>query len=274
MNNLSIIVSIMIILNFSCVHSQESKRLELTSVLQQSTPFNQLEVKAIDKVILEQGTTQTIEIIKGSEYKSLLEINTVNNKLIINKKQTKDKKLKNKQIYLKITFKDLNQLKLLNLGNVSCENAMNNTNLNIETHNTANVNLEITCNNLKLIAINSADLTLNVQSKTSEIAVENDANVQLNITCDNLKLNSVNSADVTISGQSKKGEIDIKNAADLDFSTFSIDELYLVAKNGTDGRINTSGKLFLTIENYASFTVKGNPTIIKKEVKNVGNFKM
>jgi hypothetical protein len=113
-----------------------------------------------------------------------------------------------------------------------------------------------------------------VQSKTSEINVENDANVQLNITCDNLKLNSVNSADVTISGQSKKGEIDIKNAADLDFSTFNIDELYLVAKNGANGKINTSGKLSLILENYASFTVKGSPIIIKKEIKNVANFKM
>ncbi|PKP48978.1 MAG: hypothetical protein CVT95_03850 [Bacteroidetes bacterium HGW-Bacteroidetes-12] len=275
MNKPTIIAIIMILLNFSCLSSQESEQIvEEPIILQQETPYTQLEVKSIDKVILEQGTTQKIEITKGQEYQHLLEISVVNGKLIINKKQTKDKKLKNKQIYLKITFTNLSQLNLLNMGSVACSNSLNSSNLLIETRNTASVKLYVICDKLKLTTVNSADVTLDVQSKTSEINVENDANVQLNITCDNLKLNSVNSADVTISGQSKKGEIDIKNAADLDFSTFNIDELYLVAKNGANGKINTSGKLSLILENYASFTVKGSPIIIKKEIKNVANFKM
>jgi hypothetical protein len=265
---------IITLLFISCTYSQENKQPEETTILHQETPFNQLEVKSIDKVILVQGTTPSVAIIKGSEYQSLLEISTVNGKLIINKKQTKDKKLKNKQIYLKINYTNLNQISLINIGSVSCENAIPSTNLTITTHNTANVKLKVICDKLKLTSVNSADVTLDVQSKTSEIDVENDANVILNITCDNLKLNSVNSADVTISGQSKKGEIDIKNAADLDFSTFTIEELYLVAKNGANGKINTSGKLSLVLENYASFSVKGSPTIIKKEIKNVASFKM
>lgn len=270
MNKPTIIAIILILITFSCVSSQESEQLiEEPIILQQETPFNQLEVKSVDKVILVQGTTQKIEITKGQAYQHLLEINVVKNKLIINKKPSK-----NKQIYLKITYTNLNQLNLLNLGSVACSNSLNSINLLIETRNTANVKFNVICDKLKLTTVNSADVTLDVQTKTSEIDVENDANVKLNITCDNLKLNSVNSASVTVSGQSKKGEIEVKNAADLDFSTFTIEELYLVAKNGANGKINTSGKLSLVLENYASFTVKGSPTIIKKEVKNVANFKL
>ncbi|KAB2859309.1 MAG: DUF2807 domain-containing protein [Flavobacteriales bacterium] len=231
------IIAIIMLLNFSCVSSQEKEQVvEETTILQQTTPFNQLEVKSIDKVILEQGTTPSIAIIKGSEYQSLLEINTLNGKLTINKKQTKDKKLKNKQIYLKITYTNLNQISLINLGSVLCENAINSKDLNIETQNTANVNF--------------------------------------NIICDNLNLTCSNSANIVLTGQSKISDIDVKNSANLDFSIFKVEELNLTAKNGANGKINTSGKLSILLENYALFTVKGNPTIIKKEIKNVANFKM
>lgn len=270
----STILYIITLFFISCTYSQENKQSEEPTILHQETPFTQIEVKSIDKVILEKGATQSIEIIKGCEYQSLLEISNLNGKLIINKKQTKDKKLKNKQIYLKIIYKELNQINLINLGSVLCSSSISSANLTIESQNTANVNLEITCDKLKLTTVNSADVTLDIQSKASEIIVENDANVQLNITCDNLKLTSINSADVTLTGKSKTSEIEIKNAADLDFTTFSVDELTLTAKNGANGKINVTGNLSLVLENYASFTVKGTPTIIKKEIKNVANFKM
>lgn len=269
MNKLSIITTIMVLLNFSCVHSQENKQAEKTILMQQETPYNQLEIKAIDKVILEKGTTQTIEIIKGSEYQDLLEINVVNNKLIINKKPSK-----NKQIYLKITYTNLNQLKLLNLGSVSCNNSITSTNLIIESQNTADVKLNIICDNLKLSCISSSKITLTGQSKTNEIDVENTANVNLDITCDNLKLTCLNSADLTLTGLSKNNEIEVKNTANLDFLTLNAEQMNLIAKNGASGRINISGKLSILLENYASFTVKGSPIFIKKEIKNVANFKM
>jgi len=234
MNKPTTIAIIMILVNFSCLSSQESEQLvEEITILHQETPFNQLEIKSIDKVILVQGTTPSVAIIKGSEYQSLLEISTVNGKLIINKKQTKDKKLKNKQIYLKINYTNLNQIKLINIGSVSCVNAIQTTNLTAAIHNVASVDLDVDCDQLNLICTNSADLTL--------------------------------------TGLSKNNEIEVKNSADLDFLNLNVEQMNLIAKNGASGRINVSGKLSILLENYASFTVKGSPTIIKKEIKNVAN---
>jgi len=234
MNKPTTIAIIMILVNFSCLSSQESEQLvEEITILHQETPFNQLEIKSIDKVILVQGTTPSVAIIKGSEYQSLLEISTVNGKLIINKKQMKDKKLKNKQIYLKINYTNLNQIKLINIGSVSCVNAIQTTNLTAAIHNVASVDLDVDCDQLNLICTNSADLTL--------------------------------------TGLSKNNEIEVKNSADLDFLNLNVEQMNLIAKNGASGRINVSGKLSILLENYASFTVKGSPTIIKKEIKNVAN---
>jgi len=234
MNKPTTIAIIMILVNFSCLSSQESEQLvEEITILHQETPFNQLEIKSIDKVILVQGTTPSVAIIKGSEYQSLLEISTVNGKLITNKKQTKDKKLKNKQIYLKINYTNLNQIKLINIGSVSCVNAIQTTNLTAAIHNVANVDPDVDCDQLNLICTNSADLTL--------------------------------------TGLSKNNEIEVKNSADLDFLNLNVEQMNLIAKNGASGRINVSGKLSILLENYASFTVKGSPTIIKKEIKNVAN---
>lgn len=219
------------LLFISYSYSQESKQSKKPTIMQQETPYHQLEISAIDKVILEKGTTQKIEITKGQEYQDLLEINVVNNKLIINKKPSK-----NKQIHLKITYTNLNQLKILNLGSVSCTNAITNTNLLVELQNTADANLNIVCDNLKLICSTTSDLILIGQLKTSEL--------------------------------------EVKNTANLDFTKLFVEQMNLVAKNGANGKIIISGKLSLVIENYASFTVKGSPTIIKKEIKNVADFKM
>ena len=89
MNKPTIIAIILILITFSCVSSQESEQLiEEPIILQQETPFNQLEIKSVDKVILEQGTTQKIEITKGQEFQNLLEMNVVGNKLVISKKKS------------------------------------------------------------------------------------------------------------------------------------------------------------------------------------------
>ncbi len=213
----------------SCTYSQEDKKAIVIPI---ENNFTAIDITALDNIILEKGTTQKIEITKGQEYQSLLKYSVINNKLVISKESTK----KNRQIHLKITYQNLNELKLVNVANVSCVNAINTTNLTAAIHNVANVTLAVNCDQLNLICTNSADLTL--------------------------------------TGQSKTNEIEVKNTADLDFSKLVVEQINLVAKNGANGKINTSGKLSLILENYASFSVKGSPTIIKKEVKNVANFKM
>ena len=220
----------------SCTYSQEgkqeTKKAENPILMPIETPFNQLDVSSIDNVILEKGTSQKIEITKGQEYQSLLKYSVINNKLVVSKENPK----KSRQIYLKITYQNLNELKLVNVANVSCVNAINTTNLTAAIHNVANVTLAVNCD-------------------------------QLNLTC-------TNTADLTLTGQSKDNEIEVKNSADLDFSQLNVEQMNLIAKNGASGRINVSGKLSILLENYASFSVKGSPTIIKKEIKNVASFKM
>lgn len=223
------ILYIITLIFMSCSYSQEDKKAIVIPI---ENNFIAIDITGLDNIILEKGTTQKIEITKGQEYQSLLKYSVINNKLVISKENTK----KNKQIHLKITYQNLNELKLVNVANVSCVNAINTTNLTAAIHNVANVDLAVNCD-------------------------------QLNLTC-------TNTADLTLTGQSKNNEIDVRNTADLDFLNLSVEQMNLIAKNGASGRINVSGKLSILLENYASFTVKGSPTIIKKEIKNVANFKM
>ncbi|OFY92800.1 MAG: hypothetical protein A3K10_15980 [Bacteroidetes bacterium RIFCSPLOWO2_12_FULL_31_6] len=220
----------------SCSYSQEdkheSKKTEKPIVIPIENNFTAIDITGLDNIILEKGTTQKIEITKGQEYQSLLKYSVINNKLVISKENQK----KNRQIHLKITYQNLNELKMVNVANVECINAIQTTNLTAAIHNVANVDLAVNCDQLNLICTNSADLTL--------------------------------------TGLSKNNEIEVKNSANLNFLQLNVEQMNLIAKNGASGRISVSGKLSILLENYASFSVKGSPTIIKKEIKNVADFKM
>lgn len=226
------ILSIITLLFISCTYSQEDKKTEKPIVIPIENNFTAIDITGLDNIILEKGTTQKIEITKGQEYQHLLKVNVVNNKLVVSKENPK----KSRQIHLKITYQNLNELKLVNVANVECINAIQTTHLTAAIHNVANANLAVICDQLNLISTNTAYLKL--------------------------------------TGQSKNNEIDLKSLANLDFLNLSVEQMNLIAKNGASGRINVSGKLSILLENYASFSVKGSPTIIKKEVKNVANFKM
>ena len=229
------ILYIITLIFMSCTYSQEgkqeTKKAENPILIPIETPFNQLDVSSIDNVILEKGTSQKIEITKGQEFQNLLEINVVGNKLVISKKKSS-----NKQIYLKITYKELNQIKLVNIGGSSCLNAIITPKIIIDVQDLGQANLIFDCVNLKLHASHTADLNL--------------------------------------TGQSKNSEIEVENIAELNASGLKNDQLKITAKNITGGVINVTENLDLELENCASFTVKGSPTIIKKEIKNVANFKM
>jgi hypothetical protein len=193
--------------------------------------FTALEVSNIDNITLEKGTKQEIAIIKGQKHQDLLEYKVNNGKLVISVKNNK----KDKEIHLKITYVEVDEINASNLANLTCENT--------------------------------------IQTNSLKINLKNLANVILDVSCNQLNLSSANLTNITIKGNSANNDINVKNTTSLNFFNLEVEKMNLVAKNGTSGKINVKGSLSLNLENYSSFSINGSPTIIKQDIKNVAILK-
>jgi hypothetical protein len=113
--------------------------------------FDALQASGVYELKLSQGSKETVKIEADENLQEYFTVHNEGNKLVIDMEKLKDKNLNTKnKMKVYITFKKLKELELKTVGNVSSEEQLSFDDLDLNTKNVGNVDLNLTAKKLNL----------------------------------------------------------------------------------------------------------------------------
>jgi Putative auto-transporter adhesin, head GIN domain len=132
--------------------------------------FDALQASGVYELKLSQGSKESVKIEADENLQEYFNVHNDGNKLVIDMEKLKDKNLhvKNKmKVY--VTFKNLKELDLKTVGNVSSEEQLSFDDLDLNTKSVGNVDLNLTAKKLNLDSKSVGDVKL--KGKADEAVV-------------------------------------------------------------------------------------------------------
>src|SRR4029079_6231395 len=113
--------------------------------------FNALQASGVYELKLSQGNKESVKIEADENLQEYFNVHNDGNKLVIDMEKLKDKNLKNTgKMRGYVTFKNLKELSLKTVGNVSSEEQLSFEDLDLNTKSVGNVDLNLTAKKLDL----------------------------------------------------------------------------------------------------------------------------
>ena len=140
---------------FAALHAQNGKKetiegngnLVTREVSIQS--FNVLDASGVYELKLTQGDRETVKIEADENLQDLFQVRNDGRKLVIDMKKMEGRNLKSKnKMRVHVTFKNLKELDLQTVGNVSAENALSFQDVSIRNKSVGNIELNLSANKL------------------------------------------------------------------------------------------------------------------------------
>ena len=134
--------------------------------------FNSLEASGIYELKLSQGSKETVKIEADENLQQYFTVHNEGNKLVIDMEKLKNKNLKNSgKMRVYVTFKNLKELELKTIGNVSSEEQLSFDDLDLNTKSVGNVDLKLTAK--KIDVENKSVGNVRLSGKAEEAVVKN-----------------------------------------------------------------------------------------------------
>lgn len=134
--------------------------------------FDALRASGVYELKLSQGNKETVKIEADENLQDYFNVRNEGNKLVIDMEKLNNKNLKMKnKMKVYVTFKNLKELELKTVGNVSSEEQLSFDNLDLNTKNVGNVDLNLTVKKLNLDSKSVGNVKLS--GKANEAVVKN-----------------------------------------------------------------------------------------------------
>ena len=113
------------------------------------SPFTDLDVKGVFSVLLVQGSKEGVKIEADDNLQSLFEVKNVGSRLVISMKENSNFNSK-KKLKVYISFKNLKDMELKTVGDISSENDLTFDNLNISSKSVGSIDLKMTAQSINV----------------------------------------------------------------------------------------------------------------------------
>jgi hypothetical protein len=134
--------------------------------------FTELKASGIYELKLSQGSTESVKIEADENLQEFFEVKNEGSKLVINTKKMENRNLKIKtKLRVYVTFKTLKDLDLTTIGNVTSDNQLTFTDVNIANKSVGNVDLKLTAN--KITFENSSVGNVTLSGKADDAVFKN-----------------------------------------------------------------------------------------------------
>jgi hypothetical protein len=134
--------------------------------------FDALKASGVYELKLSQGNKESVKIEADENLQDYFTVRNEGNRLLIDMDKLKNKNLKNKtKMKVYVTFKKLKELELKTVGDVSSEEQLSFDDLNLNTKNVGDVNLNLTAKKLNLDSKSVGNVKLS--GKATEAVVKN-----------------------------------------------------------------------------------------------------
>lgn len=134
--------------------------------------FDALKASGVYELKLSQGSKESVKIEADENLQEYFTVRNEGNHLLIDMDKLKNKNLKNKnKMKVYVTFKNLKELELKTVGNVSSDEQLSFENLDLNTKNVGDVNLDLTAKKLNLDIKSVGNVKLS--GKANEAVVKN-----------------------------------------------------------------------------------------------------
>ena len=113
--------------------------------------FNALKASGVYELKLSQGSTESVKIEADENLQELFQVHNEGSKLVIEMEKLKNTNLKTKnKMRVYVTFKNLKDLELSTVGNVSSDKQLSFSDLEFRNKSVGNVDLELTANKISV----------------------------------------------------------------------------------------------------------------------------
>ena len=130
--------------------------------------FNELKASGVYELKLSQGNKEGVKIEADENLQDLFQVKNEGNRLVIDMKKLENKNLKTKnKMRVYVTFKNLKQLELSTVGNVSSEQRLSFDDLELRTKSVGNVDLNFTANKVDLDNKSVGEVKLSGQAQNA-----------------------------------------------------------------------------------------------------------
>jgi hypothetical protein len=130
--------------------------------------FSELDISGVFNVMLIQGSQEGVKIEAEDNLQDLFEVKNDGSRLKISMKKHIEIKNKKKMTVF-VSFKDLKNIDLKTVGNISCEKNLTFSDLKIENKSVGNVDLLLTANSLTIENKSVGNITLKGKADKSVI---------------------------------------------------------------------------------------------------------
>ena len=136
------------------------------------TTFNILQASGVYELKLSQGSKEGVKIEADENLQEYFSVRNEGSKLVIDMDKLKNKNLKNSgKMKVYVTFKNLKELNLKTVGNVTSQEQLSFEDLDLSTKNVGDVDLKLTARKLDLTIKTVGDVKLS--GKASEAVIKN-----------------------------------------------------------------------------------------------------
>ena len=162
--------------------------------------FNALQASGVYELKLSQGNKESVKIEADENLQEYFNVHNDGNKLVIDMEKLRNKNLKNSgKMRVYVTFKNLKELDLKTVGNVSSEEQLSFDDLDLNTKSVGNVDLNLTVKKLDLQSNSVGNVKLS--GKANEAVVKHNGVGSLQagnfvVQTMNIENNGVGSAEV------------------------------------------------------------------------------
>jgi len=130
--------------------------------------FTELKASGVYELKLSQGNKEGVKIEADENLQDLFQVRNEGSRLVIDMKKLENKNLKSKnKMRVYVTFKNLKQIDLSTVGNVSSEERLSFENLELRNKSVGNVDLKLTANKVELENKSVGDIKLSGQAQNA-----------------------------------------------------------------------------------------------------------
>jgi hypothetical protein len=134
--------------------------------------FDALKASGVYELRLSQGNKETVKIEADENLQEYFNVRNDGNKLVIDMEKLNNKNFKSKsKMKVYVTFKNLKELELKMVGNVASDEQLSFDNLDLDTKNVGNVDLNLTAKKLNVDSKSVGNVKLS--GKATEAVVKN-----------------------------------------------------------------------------------------------------
>lgn len=150
-----LIASLLGLVTAQAAVAQEQKTIEGNGKLVTRTvdvkPFDALKASGIYELKLAQGNTESVKIEADENLQDLFHVSNEGSRLVIEMDKMKNTSLKSKnKLRVYVTFKNLKEMDLSTVGNVSSEKRLAFNDLDLHNKSVGNVDLDLTANKINV----------------------------------------------------------------------------------------------------------------------------